>query len=422
MSGDGDSVRSDVNVSQLLAACLLGGSAGWSLTAVGAEGSSLAAAYHVNLAEVGLLTSVFSLTYAVSQIPAGLVIDRIGRRRAGLWGLGLVAVPYAVAAVAPLGSLAALCRAFAGIGAALCYVAGAEAARSSGAGALGQGIFGGAAAAAGGAALILVPLSSYAVDWRSPWLTSSVLALAGIASVLLHVPSRSDGRDGGTASARPAPRDRNPVLRDGELYRLAAVHAVTFGGSVVLSNWAAMILKSVWGMSDTFATVSASFILLTTIVSRPLGGYLARNWTGAMRGLTVGSLLIGALCVFLLGHAAPQAVAPILCLVVGVTSGIPFAWVFASAQRRRGDRPAGAIGLINAHANLIIVVGTPLVGSAVADGYSGAAVAVSAALWLIPLLCLPTRISDRGHRRTRLPEDIPAAENADCPVPPTRRS
>ncbi|MEW2289270.1 MFS transporter [Streptomyces sp. NPDC047841] len=371
---------------RLLAACLLGGTAGWSLTAAGAEVTSLARAYHLSLPQVGILTSAFSITYATAQVPSGMAVDRFGARRAGVWGAAMVAAAYAVASVAPWGGVAFTCRAIAGIGAALCYVAGAEAARGSGTGAVGQGVFGGAAAAAGGAALLVVPLAGHALGWRSTWVTSALLALAGLVAVLSAVPAAVPD---GAREATEGTGTRHSLLRDGELYRLAAVHAVTFGGSVVLSNWAALILRRTWHVSGTFAAVSASLILLTTIVSRPLGGYLARRRPGHGLRWTVGSLLTGSLCVLALTAGQPAAVAPLLCVVLGIASGLPFAGVFAAAQQRRPDRSAGAVGLINAHANLVIVIGTPLLGAAVAGGWTSTAIVVSAAVWTIPLICLP---------------------------------
>ncbi|MFJ5841712.1 nitrate/nitrite transporter [Streptomyces shenzhenensis] len=378
----------------LLAACLLGGTAGWSLTAAGAEAPAIAEAYGLSLPEVGFLTSAFSLTYAVAQVPAGMVVDRLGMRRTGLWGLATVALAYAVASAAPLGALAAACRAIAGIGAALCYVSGAEVARSSGSGATGQGVFGGAAAAAGGAALLGVPLGAHTLGWRSTWVTSAALAVLAVAALLADASSREPA---GKRVPRVVPEPRRSVLRDTELYRLAAVHAVTFGASVVLSNWAALVLHRTWGMSSAFATGTASLILLTTIVSRPLGGILARAWPARVRPWTAGSLLVGGLCVLALAHAGPVVLAPLLCITLGIASGLPFAGVFTSAQQRRPDRPAGAIGLINAHANLVIVVGTPLVGAAVAGGRTGVAIVAVAALWVIPLLCLPGSTSRRSR-------------------------
>ena len=51
-------------------------------------------------------------------------------------------------------------------------------------------------------------------------------------------------------------------------------------------------------------------------------------------------------------------------LVMGLAAGLPFAVIFAAAQRARPDAPAAAIALVNACAILTILVGTPLAGLA----------------------------------------------------------
>jgi len=51
-------------------------------------------------------------------------------------------------------------------------------------------------------------------------------------------------------------------------------------------------------------------------------------------------------------------------LVLGLGAGLPFAVVFAAAQRLRPDAPAAAMAAVNATAILAILVGTPLAGLA----------------------------------------------------------
>ncbi|MFC9437046.1 nitrate/nitrite transporter [Nocardia sp. NPDC057030] len=373
---------------QLAASCLLGGTAGWSLTATGAAASRLADTYHVGLAGVGALTSAFAVTYAAFQLPAGALIDRFGVRRAGGSGLVLVAVAYSIGALTPSFTLALVCRAAAGVGASMCYVAGAEAARRSGTGTMGQGLFGGFAAAAGGVALVVVPGTVGLLGWRASWLTCVAIACVGLA-VLLSPATTAFAAGRFDRPVRPEMPRGGTVLADAQLYRLAAVHTVTFGGSIVLSNWTALILQRTWGMTGAAAEGTASLILLTTVVSRPAGGYLARRHPLRMRGWTFGSLLIGGAAVLALAHRGPFAVALGAAVILGVASGLPFAATFASAQRRHAERPAAAIGLMNANANFLIVIGTPLVGAALEGGHTALTLAGFAVLWVAPLLALP---------------------------------
>jgi len=75
--------------------------------------------------------------------------------------------------------------------------------------------------------------------------------------------------------------------------------------------------------------------------------------------------------------------------VLGLTAGLPFAVIFAAAQRIRPDAPAAAIALVNACAVLTILVGTPLAGLTFELGGDGqvafAAIAALAAATLLSL-------------------------------------
>jgi len=50
--------------------------------------------------------------------------------------------------------------------------------------------------------------------------------------------------------------------------------------------------------------------------------------------------------------------------LLGLAAGLPFAVLFAAAQRTRPDAPGAASALVNACAVLTILVGTPLAGLA----------------------------------------------------------
>ena len=65
---------------------------------------------------------------------------------------------------------------------------------------------------------------------------------------------------------------------------------------------------------------------------------------------------------FLLALGGPFVVSTLGALVLGLAAGLPFAVIFAAAQRTRPDAPGAAIALVNACAVLTILVGTPLAG------------------------------------------------------------
>ena len=91
----------------------------------------------------------------------------------------------------------------------------------------------------------------------------------------------------------------------------------------------------------------------------------------------------------LLSLGGPLGLSAVGALVLDLAAGIPFAAIFAAAQRARPDAPAAAVALVNACAILTILVGTPLAGLAFELGSDGRlAFAVIAALSASALIVL----------------------------------
>ncbi|WP_170297159.1 MFS transporter [Georgenia thermotolerans] len=367
---------------------------GWGLTAAGAGAGTLATRYDTSLVVIGLLTTVLAVPYAAMQLPAGHLVDRFGARRTALVGLGVVVLSYVAAVVVPVLAVAFGARILAGAGSAVGFVVGADLARRAGVGPVGLGVFGGAAIGSGGLAVGVVPALEPLLGWSAAWVTCAATAAAAIVAVAVGVDAPS------ARAARPARLAAGPsVLGDGELYRLAAVHGVTLGLGVVLGNWAAVILHDRWGLPSGASSAIASLVLLTTIVSRPLGGYLAERFPHQMRWVVALALAVCAIDTVALAFPSTAAVAVAVVLTLGVASGLPFAAVLASAQRWRPDRPAAAVGLLNAMANSLVVIGTPLLAAAIESGQSVLALSVTGALWLVPVAALPRSLSRTSSRR-----------------------
>ncbi len=358
------------------------------MTAAGAGAASLTPAYDASLLLVGLMTTALAGTYAALQLPAGVLVDRVGVRNASVVGLTVVVLVHVVACTAPLIWLALACRALAGAGYAVCFVSGAELARRSGSGPSGIGLFGGVSLAASGAAVLTVPFAEHVVGWRAAWVTSGAVALLALLMVARlrvagPVPTRTS-RPGATA-ASPGPS----LLRDGELHRLAAVHAVTLGLGVVLSNWAAVVLMDTWDFGRAAAAATGSLVLGTSVISRPFGGWLVRRVPHRTAQISAASLAGCAGATAALAAPTSPAVAVVAVLVLGLLSGLPFAAVITAGQARHPDRPAAAVGLLNSQANALILAGTPLFGAGIERGLTSSALWLVAAVWLLPLLARP---------------------------------
>jgi len=328
----------------------------------------------VSLAAVGLLTTALFVTHLAVQLPAGRGADRFGSQR-----IALVAIAAAVAGNGLLlvdGSfeLALVARAIVGIGSGAAFVAGLDLVRAGGGGAALQGVYGGATLTGGGLALMVVPPLTDATSWRAPYWTAALLALLSAIPALM-------------ASGLPRVGHAGEwVLRDRELLPIGLLQAATFGLAVIAGNWVVPLLEH-QGVSSTAAGLAGGLILFVGIVTRPTGGLLAGRASGrllvaaALVGTTVGAALLAL--------GGPFAVSALGSLVLGLMAGLPFAVIFAAAQRTRPDAPGAAIALVNACAVLTILVGTPLAGLAFelpSDGrVAFAAIAVLSAVALIPL-------------------------------------
>lgn len=270
--------------------------------------------------------------------------------------------------------LALLGRAIVGIGSGAGFVAGLDLVRAGGGGAALQGLYGGATMTGGGLALMIVPPLTDATSWRAPYWSAALLALLAAIPALLATGLPRIGHAG------------DWVLRDRELLPIGVLQAATFGLAVVAGNWVVPLLER-QGASSTAAGLAGGLVLLVGIVTRPAGGILAGRVRG--RHLVAAALVGVSLGSFLLALGGSFALSTLGSLALGLMAGLPFAVIFAAAQRVRPDAPGAAIALVNACAVLTILVGTPLAGLAFALPSDGrlafVVIAALSAAALIPL-------------------------------------
>lgn len=386
----------------LLSGCVAIAAVGWSFANVGAVADSVARAYGIGLAGVGLMTTALVATHAMLNIPGGKGADRAGARRMVLVGLGLIAAASALASVVSVPALAMGARVLTGVGTAFAFVASSDYVRAmTGGSSLGQGLVGGAAVGGSGLALALVPQVEAWLDWRAPFLTAlavSVLALA--------VFSLSPALAGKIEPRRRENATRTlELLRDVRLYRLAAMHMASMGLTLVVANWVVTLLARYGGYSHSLAGAIGALTLLMGVVGRPAGGLLARKGPALMRLMMALSLLAGAAGTGVLATAPAPALAAPAAVVVGLASGIPFAPVMHAAAMMRPDAPGAAVGQTNMFGNLVLLGGTPLLGLSFSlPGGGRLGFALVAGLWALALTALPSQRELRGEggeRRAR---------------------
>ena len=367
---------------------------GYNIGNVGPAADVLAQAYDVRLGAVGLLATALFLTHLVMQIPGGRLVDRHGARLLGMWALAIIAAGNLVAIQVESFGLGVAGRLVAGVGTGIGFVAGSDYVRGTVGTASAQGIYGAAGVGGGGLAIALVPFAIPALDWRAPYVTALVFALAVLVCLPL-APRDRPVRDG-RRSARVATAD---IVGDRRLYPLAIAHTASFGLSVIVGTWAVSLLRHD-GYGRRLAGAVAALTLLSGLVTRPLGGRVLQRRPKVAVRLVGLSMVAGAVGTFLLLLDLPLGARIAGAALLGLAAGIPFAPAFTGAQVIRHDAPGAAIGFINSCATLLIVVGTPLVGFTFAlPGHGRLGFVAIAGLWA--LACFAVR-----------PSQLSALENA----------
>jgi len=332
----------------------LGAAVTWDISNVGAVAETMADAYGVSLAAIGLLTTALFVTHLAVQIPGGRLIDRIGARTVGLAALAIVAAANAVALTTPSFGVGMAARLVMGLGTGVGFVAGIDLVRAGKGGPFWQGAYGGATMAAGGLALMIVPQLVGPLDWRAPYWSGLLLAVAGVVPVLAAGRVASVGRE-------HLETEHASVVHDRRLWPLAAIQMATFGLSVVAGNWIVTLLEHEGHARDVSGLVGG-LVLFAGVVTRPLGGLLVRRSHRLAWALVAVSLCAGAAGCLVLATGPPLWLAALAALVTGLAAGLPFAAVFDRTLHLRPDAPAAAVGLVNGSAVLLILVGTPLAG------------------------------------------------------------
>jgi MFS transporter, NNP family, nitrate/nitrite transporter len=362
----------------VVAGCALGATSGWNFGNLGGIASELAGAYGVGLATIGLLTTAMVLTHLAIQIPGGRASDRFGPARAGALALVVLSAGNALALAAPDAGLALAARAIVGVGTGLAFISGSALVRESGGGPLAQGVFGGVSLAPGGLALAVVPQLEDTLGWRAPYWTALALALAVLVAVLLLAPAAAEPERG--------PGARASVVRDRALWPLAILYSASYGLGLVLANWVVELLQQHSSLGDGVAAAVGALTLVLVVVSRPLGGWILDARPELTSQALAASVVGGTAGTIALIVAEPAWLAVLGALLVGVGAGIPFSPAFTGAAAARPDAPAAAVGLVNTAANLVVLVGTPLVGLSFSlSGEGRLGFAVLAVLWLAAL-------------------------------------
>lgn len=350
--------------------------------------ASIESGFHISVVAFGYLASAYALTYALLQLPIGVILDRFGIRRVGWVSILLWSVAsFASALSMGYGSLFAA-RLLLGVGEAPTFPANAKAIglwfpqeERSLATALND-------AAAKFASALGVPLLGallLEVGWRWSFAATGFASLVYLA-VFLTV-YRDPDRDGGLSAAErsylsesmgrgaTAKADEQPQqLGFSQLLRERKVLGLALGFGAY--NYTFYLL--LWWLPGYFARALGvdalhSFLftgvpwLVATVTDLAVGGWLVdalieRGLDASRVRMTV--LVVGTGCgLGLLGaagaHTAVAAVAWVSLAIGGLSAAAPVGWSVPSLIAPRAN--VGAVGGIANFASQVSAIGAPIV-------------------------------------------------------------
>jgi MFS family permease len=370
-------------------------------SSLAATGVTAAERFDVSSGVLSLLAVVQLAVYAALQVPAGVLVDRVGPRRVIAGGAVLVAVGQAVLALAAPFWLAVVGRMLVGAGDAVTFVsvlrlipAWFPARRvpvyNQLAGILGQL----------GQVISAIPLAALVVGtgWAPAYLA------AGGTSVLVAVLVRIVVRDGPAGTAPPAPAVagglgaalREPGVRLAFWCHLAA----PFPGNVFGLLWGFPFLTGGEGVASGTARGLLALYVGAGIVVGPLFGVLAGRWPQRRVRLIVVSVLAQAsawLVVLAWPGPAPMAVLVGLVVVLGgggPASLVAFDLARAAVPPARLGRASGIVnvgGFVSTIAVVLCVgLALDLQGAGTPDAYDltafRVAMLVQVPVWIVALV------------------------------------
>ncbi len=305
--------------------------------------------------QTGTILSAFYLTYALSQVPAGWLSDRLGARQMlpayiCIWSLCTLATGWATGFV-----MLVIVRLLFGIAQAGCYptagslirrwIAMPQRGTASSVVSFG-GRMGGAIAP-----LLTAVLLSQGVSWRGVLTVYGCVGFA-VAAYFWWIcretpddhPACDDAerqliRGDEARESNPRAADFPPILalmQDGSMWLMCALQFGINIGWVFLVTWLPTYLKEVKGIDDSFGGLMSSIVLTAGVVGMLCGGPLtdwaARRW-GHRWGRTLPMLFCYSIavvaylaCMRLEGAAAFLIAASIIAFVTDLS--VPSIWAY----------------------------------------------------------------------------------------------
>ena len=231
-------------------------------------------------AAAGTIMAAYFWTYAVMQVPVGVLTDRLGPRRVMLGCMGVMAVGAVAFALSHTYGQSLLARCLLGMGAAATWLPGLRLIqewfepRERG---LATGLFSAGGGVGGTTALLLLPILADRLGWRVGYALLAVPVLITLAAVWVLVRPEPAARLAHAVAGGPGEFlvAMHEVLTMRALWPFNLYVVFSYGGYFALLTWLPTFLVESEGLSQAGAGFVTALITGDTIVSWPLAGFLS---------------------------------------------------------------------------------------------------------------------------------------------------
>lgn len=346
--------------------------------------------FRLNLSQAGLLMSVFAFTGLILALPAGIVLQKLGPKAAGLIAVGCLVIGSAWGALSNSAGVLLASRILEGVGMGLIAVVGPASIamwfprEKQG---TPMGIWATWVPVGSVTMYNLAPVLGTSAGWQTIWWVGAGFALVAfiLYGLFMRLPPALAG---GQKPGQEGPLDETPPqLREALANRNIWLLALQFCCFNLTFIGFATFFPTFLAEERAYSLAQAGFIAsLSTIVvlgSAPLAGWLSDR-IGSRRLVFSLPLLVVAAMMTLPFHLTGWTLYVFMILLGVVTGAVPTA-TFAAAPEVMGNPRLAGIGLavVSAGQNLGMVIG-PILFARWVETQGWAA----AGYWLIPVCLL----------------------------------
>lgn len=330
--------------------------------------------YDADYASVGTVIGAYTVSYAVAQLVAGVLADRLGNQRLIKAGLLLMAVGSGVFAVSASFTLALVGRLLMGVAGGLLYVPSltymlsafgrAERGKAMGLaqGGIGAGIV---------LSILLMPPLFLALGLTAAYAVFPAVALLLWLGQVLAVPEMAPENRRSGGSMRALARDRDFLVL------FVGFAFVGMLAQTAVLSWLPTYLRQEFAFGVAEAGAAGALVAAGLMVFAPVFGVLADRFGSRLRVMLVGSLLgLAGFAILLVARDPWLAIVAGLLVSAGMGATIPMQIVYAG-ERFAAVGAGTAVAIVNTGGQLSQSLDGPFYGTILDFGLGWTAV------WLI---------------------------------------